>query len=147
MAGGNNTTFERSVQGNSIKRLNELSGSLIRCRSADSVGHVAGDPDAYGSIRGRHVEIEFKQGRGVPTKIQWYRLRLWARTGASCAVVYTIEQALAFQQEVLASRGEGRILVFGAAAEQVRQGKHGGGPEVPITTLDLGTDNQTVLGA
>lgn len=136
---------ERGVQSRAIKRLNKSPGTRIRCRSADAVGHVVGDPDAYGTIGGRHVEIEFKKGSGVPSKKQWYELRRWAQAGACCAVIYSIGQALAFQQEVLAGRSQGRVLVFGKAAEQVRQGTCGPGPAVPFTTIGSGGGHQEMV--
>lgn len=141
------TPFESGIQSRSITRLNEDPGTLIRCRSADAAGHVVGDPDAYGVIAGCHVEIEHKKGDNVPEPKQWYELRKWAKARACCAVVYTIEQALIFQQEVLAGRGKGCILVFGKALEQVRQGKQFGGPDVPFTTICSGGIRETVVGA
>jgi hypothetical protein len=43
---------------------------------------VAGDPDIYGAIRGRHFELEVKRRDGVVTDLQQARLRDWARAGA-----------------------------------------------------------------
>ena len=145
MANRSTTPFESGIQSRSIVRLNKDSRTLVRCRSADAAGFVVGDPDCTGSIGGWHVEIEHKKGDNVPESIQWYRLRQWAATGAAVAVVYTIGQAVAFQQEVLAGRGKGCVLVFGKALEQVRQGTHYGGPEVTFATLGRGGGYETVV--
>jgi len=145
MANAGDTPLERNVQSTIIKRFNNHTRTLVRCRSADSVGHVVGDPDISGSVNGRHVEIEVKVGRNTPSDKQWFELRKWALRGACCAVVYSSRDALVFQQEVLAGRGEGQLLVFGATAECVRQGKHGAGYQVPITTIDSGSGDTEVL--
>ena len=145
MVSRGDATLERSIQAAVLKWLNSGVATLIRCRSADAVGHVVGDPDITGCIDGRHVEIEVKTSVGKPTKKQWYELRKWAAAGACCAIITTKAEALAFQQEVLAERGEGCILAFGKAAEQVRQGKHGGGYEVPITACHLGDGDKIVV--
>ena len=121
MARGSDTPFERSIQGAIIKALNKDPSTLVRCRSADSVGHVAGDPDIYGSIGGIHVEIEIKRPGEVPTKIQYHRLDQWARIGnAACLWTDSKLQALAFQKKVLAGRGQGRVLGPCASFEQIR---------------------------
>jgi len=145
MANRSTTPFEGGIQGRAITRLNEEPSTLVRCRSADAAGHVVGDPDAHGVMDGWHVEIEFKKGDNVPSKKQWYELRNWASRGAYCAVVYTVDQALEFQQEVLARLGKGCILVFGKSLEQVRQGKHAGGPAVTFATLDSGGCRERVV--
>lgn len=146
MASRSSTPHERRVQSTIIKHLNARNGTLVRCRSADSGGHVVGDPDITGSIGGQHVEIEVKVGKGCPEEIQWYRLRQWAgQAESACAVVYNAEQATAFEQEVLAWGCQGHVLVFGAALEQVRQGKHGGGPEVTFATISGGGGYEEVL--
>lgn len=107
-----NSPFERSIQASIIKALNTGQATLVRCRSADAVGHIAGDPDIYGSIGGVHVEIEVKVPGEEPEDLQWYRLEQWAKTGAACCWVTSKAQALEFQEEVLAGRCEGRILEF-----------------------------------
>jgi hypothetical protein len=145
MADRSTTPFEGGIQSRVIKRLNVDPWTLVRCRSADAVGHVVGDPDVSGTIGGWHVEIELKKGDNVPSPKQWYELRKWASRRAYCAVVYTLDQALAFQQEVLAERGQGCILVFGKALEQVRQGTHFGGKQVTFATIGSGGGYETVV--
>jgi hypothetical protein len=145
MANRSVTPFEGGIQSTSIRRLNEHEFTLVRCRSADALGHVVGDPDVTGHVGGLHVEIEHKKGDNVPSNKQWFELRNWAYSKAACAVVYTVAQALAFQQEVLAGRGQGCILVFGKALERVRQGKHYGGRPVTFATLGSGGEYETVV--
>ena len=138
--------LEGSIQSSTIRKLNARGcRTLVRCRSADAVGHVVGDPDITGCIDGEHVEIEVKTRTGKPTKKQWYELRNWASCGAYCAITTSAAEALAFQQEVLAKRGKGCILAFGQAAKQVRQGSNGGGYEVPIAACHLGSSDEVVV--
>jgi hypothetical protein len=110
MARRGNTPFERSIQDSVIIELNKDEHTIVRCRSADSVGHIAGDADVAGSIGGVHVEIEVKVPGEKPTKLQHYRLSNWAATGAACCWVTSKDEALAFQKKVLAGRGKGRVL-------------------------------------
>jgi len=56
---------------------------------------VAGDPDIYGCIDGRHFELEVKRPDGPqPTKLQRARLHSWATVGAIFGVVRSVEDAL-----------------------------------------------------
>jgi hypothetical protein len=97
MARKSGTPFERSIQSSIIKALNEDARTVVRCRSADSVGHVAGDPDIYGSIGGIHVEIEVKVPGEEPTPLQFHRLAQWSAIGnAACCWVTSKDQALKF---------------------------------------------------
>ena len=146
MASRGDPPREGGIQDSTIRKLNQGGHhTLVRCRSADAVGHVAGDPDITGCVDGCHVEIEVKTRTGKPSKKQWFALRKWARAGAYCAITTTAQEALAFQQEVLAQRGKGCVLAFGQAAKQVRQGSHGGGYEVPIAACHLGSGNEIVV--
>jgi len=110
MARSGDAPFERSLQSTIIKKLNKHPSTLVRCRSADSVGHFAGDPDITGSIDGFHVEIEVKVPGEKPTRLQYERLHNWYFTGACCTWVDSIEEALAFQQEILAEGGQRGVL-------------------------------------
>jgi hypothetical protein len=49
-----------------IAALREIPGCVVRKRHGTAWG-VAGDPDLYGSINGRHFEIEVKRRGEVPT--------------------------------------------------------------------------------
>lgn len=110
VASKRNTPFERSIQSAIIKKLNEHPGTLVRCRSGDASGHVAGDADIYGCIDGTHVEIEVKVPDKKPTKLQLERLHSWYLTGAYVTWVTSVEEAVEFQQEVLAQRGQNNLL-------------------------------------
>lgn len=55
---------------------------------------VAGDPDLYGTIDGRHFEIEVKRLGSQLTELQAQRLREGAQAGAITGVAYTAEDAL-----------------------------------------------------
>lgn len=114
-----NPPRERSIQRSIITALNDNPFTLVRVRSADSVGHVAGDPDIYGAVGGIHVEIEVKQPGKKPTDLQLQRLRQWAAAGAACLWCNDKAQALAFQEEVLAGRGQGCVLGPREEVEQV----------------------------
>jgi ribosomal protein S14 len=58
---------------------------------------VAGDPDLYGSVRGRHFEIEVKRpdAAAESTELQRQRLREWEQAGAIVGVARSVEDALA----------------------------------------------------
>ena len=57
---------------------------------------VAGDPDLYGTIRGRHFEIEVKRPDPSSrlTELQFQRLRQWEQAGAIVGVARSVEEAL-----------------------------------------------------
>ncbi|MGA9626473.1 MAG: hypothetical protein WBQ65_18515, partial [Bryobacteraceae bacterium] len=57
---------------------------------------VAGDPDLYGSIRGRHFEIEVKRPdvSSELTELQRQRLREWGLAGAIVGVARSVEDAV-----------------------------------------------------
>jgi Holliday junction resolvase len=114
------TATERSIQTAVKNALNKHPATVVRVRSADAAGHVVGDPDIYGSIRGIHVEIEVKRPGEKPERIQYQQLKYWADSGAACCWVTSKTQALAFQKAVLAGRCQGRILELGAISKQVR---------------------------
>jgi hypothetical protein len=117
MARSGDTPFERSLQDTIIRRLNEDKRTLVRCRSADAVGHFVGDPDITGCIGGRHVEIEVKVPGEVPTRLQLIRLSYWRKVGACAVWVNSTEQALEFQETVLAQSSEDRVLGPGPGPE------------------------------
>lgn len=110
MARRSNAPFERNLQSTIIKKLNEHPATLVRCRSADAAGHVAGDADIYGCIDGTHVEIEVKVPGEKPTKLQLERLHNWFFVCAYATWVDSVEEALEFQQEVLAQGGQNNLL-------------------------------------
>jgi len=77
-----------------LRALRALPGVIVRKRHGSAWG-VAGDPDLYGSINGRHFEIEVKRsGADGPTPLQHARLRQWAATGALVGVARSVDDAL-----------------------------------------------------
>lgn len=77
-----------------IKALNALPGCLARKRHISPFS-IAGDPDVFGSINGRHFELEVKLPGEKPTDLQRKRLEEWASAGAITGVVTSPEEALA----------------------------------------------------
>lgn len=76
-----------------IAALREIPGCVVRKRHGTAWG-VAGDPDLYGSINGRHFEIEVKRRGQEPTPLQQARLAEWRRSGALVGVAHSVEEAL-----------------------------------------------------
>jgi rubrerythrin len=72
-------------------------GVVIRKRHGTAMG-VAGDPDLYGSVNGRHFELEVKRPNdrfSQLTKLQTQRLQEWKIQGkAITGVVRSVEDAL-----------------------------------------------------
>jgi hypothetical protein len=89
---------EKSQVNRIMAKLRQIRGIVVRKRHGTAMG-VAGDPDLYGSYRGRHFEIEVKRPndpRAVLTKLQAERLREWNVDGnAIVGVARTPEEALA----------------------------------------------------
>lgn len=81
---------ESSIKRTVLRHLDAIEGCSFRKRGP---GSVAGDPDIYGSYFGHHVEIELKRPGEQPTPLQRQRLRDWAKTGATCAVVRSAADA------------------------------------------------------
>lgn len=65
------------------------------CRKRHVAMGVGGDPDLYGSIDGRHFEIEVKRPGCDPTPLQAKRLEDWRATGAMAGVARSVEDAYA----------------------------------------------------
>ncbi len=85
---------ETALAAEIVRALRALPGVTVRKRHGSAWG-VAGDPDLYGSINGRHFEIEVKRsGVDGPTPLQQARLRQWAATGALVGVARSVEDAL-----------------------------------------------------
>jgi len=76
-----------------ITALREIPGCVVRKRHG-TVWGVAGDPDLYGSINGRHFEIEVKRQGQEPTSLQQARLAEWRRGGALVGVAHSVDEAL-----------------------------------------------------
>ncbi len=87
--------LEKSIVGGIVTALRVQPGVVVRKRHGTAMG-VAGDPDLYGAIDGRHFEIEVKRPDCASqlTELQAQRLREWARAGAITGVAHTAEDAL-----------------------------------------------------
>jgi hypothetical protein len=89
--------LEKHVVARIMKALRQQRGVVVRKRHGTAMG-VAGDPDLYGSIRGRHFEIEVKRPDdpgSIPTELQVQRMREWNESGALVGIARSVEDALA----------------------------------------------------
>lgn len=89
---------EKCVSNSIMAALRKVPGIVVRKRHGTVMG-VAGDPDIYGSYRGRHFEIEVKRPdcpSSQLTKLQIQRLREWRLIGQSITgVARSVDEALA----------------------------------------------------
>lgn len=88
--------LEHTVVARIMKALKGYPHVVIRKRHGTAMG-VAGDPDLYGSINGRHFEIEVKRPKDASsqlTKLQEQRLLEWKMAGAITGVARTVDDAL-----------------------------------------------------
>jgi hypothetical protein len=76
-----------------LRVLRALPGVVVRKRHGSAWG-IAGDPDLFGAIDGRHFEIEVKRPGERPTALQQARLKQWAASGARVGVATSVEEAL-----------------------------------------------------
>jgi hypothetical protein len=88
-----NIPLETHITQAIVRRLRQIPGVSVRKRHGTPMG-VAGDPDLYGSVRGRHFELEVKRPGEQPTELQQARLKQWALTGALVGVARSVEDAL-----------------------------------------------------
>ena len=89
--------LEAAVVKSILAALKKVPDVIVRKRHGTVMG-VAGDPDIYGSIRGRHFEIEAKRPNDPNsqlTTLQTQRLDDWRRSGAIVGVARSREGALA----------------------------------------------------
>lgn len=89
--------LEKHVVACIVKALKQRAGVVVRKRHGTAMG-VAGDPDLYGSINGRHFEIEVKRpddSGSNPTELQAYRMQEWRASGALVGIARSVEEALA----------------------------------------------------
>jgi DNA-directed RNA polymerase subunit RPC12/RpoP len=89
--------LEGAVVARIMADLKKRPGVVVRKRHGTAMG-VAGDPDLYGTIRGRHFEIEVKRPNDPSsqlTKLQTARLLEWNLAGAITGVARSVEDALA----------------------------------------------------
>ena len=88
--------LEKAVVGRITAALKRLPGVVVRKRHGTVMG-LAGDPDLYGSINGRHFEIEVKRPNDPSsqlTKLQTERLLEWKIAGAITGVARSTDDAL-----------------------------------------------------
>jgi hypothetical protein len=88
-----NRCRESALVAEILRALRALPGVMVRKRHGSAWG-VAGDPDLYGSIQGRHFEIEVKRPGDRLTALQEARMKQWAATGALAGVARSVEDAL-----------------------------------------------------
>ena len=89
--------LEKYIVASIVKALKERPGVAVRKRHGTAMG-VAGDPDLYGSIDGRHFEIEVKRPddpASIPTQLQAQRMQEWRDAGALVGIARSVEDALA----------------------------------------------------
>jgi hypothetical protein len=88
--------LEGAVVARIMADLKKRPGVVVRKRHGTAMG-VAGDPDLYGTVRGRHFEIEVKRPNDRSsqlTKLQTQRLLEWKLAGAITGVARSVEDAL-----------------------------------------------------
>jgi hypothetical protein len=87
--------LEKHIVASIMRVLRERPGIVVRKRHGTAMG-VAGDPDLYGTIHGRHFEIEVKRrdGSSQLTELQFQRLQEWERAGAITGVARSVEDVL-----------------------------------------------------
>jgi hypothetical protein len=88
-----NRCREAALVAEIVRALRALPGVIVRKRHGSAWG-VAGDPDLYGSISGRHFEIEVKRPGDRLTALQEARMKQWAATGALAGAARSVEDAL-----------------------------------------------------
>lgn len=91
------SVLEKRVVARIMKALKQHPGVVVRKRHGTAMG-VAGDPDLYGSINGRHFEIEVKRPDdpgSIPTELQAHRMQEWRAAGALVGIARSVEDALA----------------------------------------------------
>ena len=88
---------EKVVVSQIMAELRKRPGVVVRKRHGTAMG-VAGDPDLYGSVNGKHFELEVKRPNdrfSQLTKLQTQRLREWKIDGKAIAgVVRSVDEAL-----------------------------------------------------
>lgn len=88
--------LERGVVARIMSDLKKRPGVVVRKRHGTGMG-VAGDPDLYGAVNGRHFEIEVKRPNDPSsqlTELQACRLLEWKCAGAITGVARCVEDAL-----------------------------------------------------
>lgn len=79
--------------------------TLPNCRAEKTHGGSfgnAGKPDITGCINGRRFEIEVKNAKGKPTKLQLNTLEEWRQAGAIVGIARSVDDVKEILQEELA---------------------------------------------
>jgi hypothetical protein len=84
--------LEKHIVNSIVKYLRTVPGCTVRKRHGTAFG-VAGDPDLYGTINGRHFEIEVKRVGNPPTPLQEKRIEEWRTSGAIVGVAHSVPEA------------------------------------------------------
>ena len=84
--------LEKQIVDTIVKYLRTVPGCIVRKRHGTVFG-VAGDPDLYGTLNGRHYELEVKQSGNPPTAVQHARIEEWRKAGAVVGVVHNLQEA------------------------------------------------------
>jgi hypothetical protein len=90
------SVLESAVVARIMAALKKYPGIIVRKRHGTAMG-VAGDPDLYGTINGRHFEIEVKRPNDPSsrlTELQARRLAEWQQAGAITGVARSVDDAL-----------------------------------------------------
>jgi hypothetical protein len=88
--------LEKTVVAQIMGDLKARPGIVVRKRHGTAMG-VAGDPDLYGTVDGRHFEIEVKRPDDPSsrlTKLQAQRLLEWEVAGALVGIARGVDDAL-----------------------------------------------------
>jgi len=90
--------LEKGIVSQIMAKLKKVPGMVVRKRHGTVMG-MAGDPDLYGSYRGKHFEIEVKRpfdSKSQLTMLQAERGREWRVDGqAIWGVARSVEEAFA----------------------------------------------------
>lgn len=84
--------LEKEIVNRIVKFLWTVPRCVVRKRHGTVMG-VAGDPDLYGTIAGRHFELEVKREGNPPTVLQQQRIEEWRAAGATAGIVHSVEEA------------------------------------------------------
>jgi hypothetical protein len=90
-------TLESTVVKRIQDAIRKYPNIVVRKRHGTAMG-VAGDADLYGTINGRHFEIEVKRPDDPSSRLtvlQERRLTEWANAGAITGVARSVDDALA----------------------------------------------------
>ena len=88
--------LEKTVVARIMGALKVRHGIVVRKRHGTAMG-VAGDPDLYGTVGGRHFEIEVKRPNDPSsqlTELQARRLQEWKMAGAIVGVARSVDEAM-----------------------------------------------------